>query len=441
MIPSVGISGDFRGVVMRVLLVATNQTDRFQDRMVVRPMPIGLAYLAASVDESRHEMRVLDLMFAKDGADEVEAAVKDFQPDVVGLSIRNLDNQSYFNPVSNLPAIKTIVQRIRAQGKAITVCGGPAFSILPARCLEYVEADLGVVGDATQAFAQLLERLDDDVDYKDIPGLVYKENGQTIVREGNFSSTFEVRPRLDLLDMKKYDGSGFGVGVITKLAAVYYPKVGDTTWHTGEDRRIREVAVVLDEIKGIQARYGIRKFYFISSGFNVPCEDAKLLCKAIIDANLGIRWNTGISPNDFDGELAELMKRAGCSLTLLNEGSATAEDLTSRLNQLRETSAICKSVELPHTMNVAFGLPGETEETVNEKLDFLRETQPVFVVLRVGNRLLPYSTLSRIAIEEGVIANEEELLEPRFYVNSAVRDWLPERLQNEASEHPRWNVT
>ena len=380
-------------------------------------------------------------MFAKDGADEVEAVVKDFQPDVVGLSIRNLDNQSYFNPVSNLPAVKEVVQRIRAQSKAVTVCGGPAFSILPARCLEYVEADLGVVGDATQAFAQLLERLDDNMSYKDIPGLVYREDGQTIVGEGSFSSTFEVKPRLDLLDMKKYDGSGFGVGVITKLASAYYPKDSDTAWHTGDDRHIRDVAVVLDEIRGIQENFGIRKFFFISSGFNVPSEDAKLLCKTIIYANLGIRWNTGIRPNDFDGELAELMKRSGCSLALLNEGSATAEDLTSRLNQLRETSAICKSVELPHTMNVAFGLPGETEETVNEKLDFLKETQPVFVVLRVGNRLLPYSTLSRIAIEEGVIANEEELLEPRFYVNPAVRDWLPQRLQKEASEHPRWNVT
>ena len=426
---------------MRVLLVATNQTDRFLDRMVVRPVPIGLAYLAASVDESRHEMRVLDLMFAEDGADEVEAAVKDFQPDVVGLSIRNLDNQSYFNPVSNLPAVREVVQRIRAQGKATIVCGGPAFSILPANCLEYVGADLGVVGDATQAFAQLLDRLQNEAPYTDIPGLVYQKDDQTIVEEGSFSSTFEVKPRLDLFDMKKYDGSGFGVGVVTKLAAAYYPKEGDTTWHTGEDRRVRDAAVVLDEIRGIQEKFGIRKFFFISSGFNVPPEDAKQLCKAIIDADLDIRWNTGIRPNDFDGELAELMKRAGCSLTLLNEGSATAEDLTSRLNQLRETLTICKSVELPCTMNVGFGLPGETEKTVNEKLEFLRETQPVFVVLRVGNRLLPYSTLSRIAIEEGLIANEEELLEPRFYVNAAVKDWLPERLQKEASEHPRWNVT
>ena len=42
---------------MKVLLVATNQADRFMDRMVVRPVPIGLAYLAASVDEEGHTLR------------------------------------------------------------------------------------------------------------------------------------------------------------------------------------------------------------------------------------------------------------------------------------------------------------------------------------------------------------------------------------------------
>ena len=78
---------------MKILLVATNQTDRFMDRMVVRPVPIGLAYLAAAVDEGRHELRVLDLMFSEDGPGDVEDAVREFGPELVGLSIRNLDNQ------------------------------------------------------------------------------------------------------------------------------------------------------------------------------------------------------------------------------------------------------------------------------------------------------------------------------------------------------------
>ena len=114
---------------MKILLIATNQTDRFMDSMVVRPVPIGLAYLAASVDESRHDLRVLDLMFSEDAPCDVEGAVRDFEPDLVGLSIRNLDNQSSQNSVWNLPGVKDIVERIRGASEATVLCGGPAFSI------------------------------------------------------------------------------------------------------------------------------------------------------------------------------------------------------------------------------------------------------------------------------------------------------------------------
>ena len=48
---------------MKTLLIATNQAERYMDRMAVRPLPIGLAYLAAYIDEERHDLRVLDLMF------------------------------------------------------------------------------------------------------------------------------------------------------------------------------------------------------------------------------------------------------------------------------------------------------------------------------------------------------------------------------------------
>ena len=440
-VSSDGISGDVRGVLMRVLLVATNQTERYMDRMVVRPVPIGLAYLAAGVDESRHEMRVLDLMFAEDGPAEVEAAVRDFQPDVVGLSIRNLDNQSYFNPVSNLPAVKEIVQRVHSAGKATTVCGGPAFSILPARCLEYLGADLGIVGDGAEAFSQLLDGLDSGADYRGIPGLVRSDGGETEAREGSFSADFNKPPRLDLLDMKKYNGSGFGIGVVTKLPRAYYEAEGKPSQYTGEDWRIRGVSEIVDEIKDMQAEFGIRKFFFITPGFNIPMDHAKELCKKVIDAELGIRWNTYVRAGQFDSELADLMKRAGCSLALLAQGSSPGRDLTGRLEELGDVAAACRSVGLPHTLNIGFGDPGETENTVNQKLQFLIDVKPAFAVLRVGSRVLPGTGAARLSIEEGLIQSEDDLLEPMFYIEPAVRDWLPERLQKEAAGHPRWNVS
>ena len=424
---------------MRILLVATNQTDRFMDRMVVRPVPIGLAYIAAAVDENRHQMRVVDLMFSEDGPSDVEEAVRNFRPDLVGLSIRNLDNQSYFNPVWNLPAVKDIVDRIRDSSDATVLCGGPAFSILPAECLEYVGADLGIAGDAAEAFATLVDRLETGDDYTDIPGVVYRRDGQTVVSEGRFTSDFHRSPRLDLLDMSKYDGSGFGVGVVTKLAQAYYPTSGDG--FDGSDWRIRDPDEVVDEIRNLNTEFGINKIFFIDSGFNIPVDHAKTLCRAIIDSGLKIRWNSYVRPGHGDDELVQLMKESGCSLALLAESGRGGGDLGDRLDGLGVMGHLCQEAGLPFALNISFGEPGENRETVDQKLSLLRQVEPAFAVLRLGSRVLPNTPVATAAVEAGIIESESDLIRPVFYITDEVRDWLPDRLKQEADSHPRWNLT
>ena len=98
---------------MRILLIATNLHDRLQSRLNYQPMPIGLAYIAGHLDHERHEVKVLDLMFSEDHLAEVEATVKEFQPQIVGMSVRNLSNHSYMNTVWALPISKDVIDRIR----------------------------------------------------------------------------------------------------------------------------------------------------------------------------------------------------------------------------------------------------------------------------------------------------------------------------------------
>ena len=427
---------------MKVLLVATNQADRFMGSMVVRPVPIGLAYLAASVDEERHTLKVLDLMFADDAVAEVTDAVSEFEPDLIGMSIRNLDNQSSLNPVWNLPAVRDIIERIRQLSDATTLIGGPAFSIMPAECLDYVGADLGIAGDAAEAFATLVEQLEAGADYRDIPGIVYRDDandGEIVASEGRFTSSFHRAPRLDLLDMGAYNGSGFGVGVITKLAQAYYPTPGAD--FNGGDWRIREPSEVVDEIRALDNDFGINKVFFIDSGFNIPAEHAKATCRAIIEAGLRVRWNSYVRPSeDADAELMGLMKASGCSLALMAEGGRGGESLVDRLAGLERMAGLCREANLPFTMNMTFGEPGDTESSVEQKLDFLKRVDAAFSVLRVGTRVLPNTAVAQTALREGLIESESELMRPTFYTDAGVRDWLADRLREETAEYPRWNL-
>ena len=116
---------------MRILLIATNRHHRLMSRMDARPLPIGLAYIAGHLDRDRHSLKVLDLMFSDDYLTDVDSAIQEFQPQVVGISIRNLSNHSYMDPQWALPISKEVIERIRAQSQATIVVGGPAVSLFP----------------------------------------------------------------------------------------------------------------------------------------------------------------------------------------------------------------------------------------------------------------------------------------------------------------------
>ena len=90
---------------------------------------------------------------------------------------------------------------------------------------------------------------------------------------------------------------------------------------------------------------------------------------------------------------------------------------------------------------MSFGEPGETEDSVERKLSLMKQVEPSFVVARAGVRALPGTPVAAAAVDEGMIGSESDLIEPVFYMDEAVRDWLPDRLRAEAAERPRWNLS
>jgi len=431
---------------MRILLIATNRHNRLQSRMNAQPLPIGLAYIAGYLDPDRHTLKVLDLMFAGDDyLSQVEDAVREFSPDLVGISLRNLSNHSYLDPQWALPLTKEVIQRVRATTQAPVVCGGPAFSILPKECFAFLEPDLGIAGDAGEAFAELANRIEiGEPSYYDLPGLVYRENGQVVYKGMRCFSEFAKPPRLEELDMAKYRQAGFGIGVLTKLGGFYYPtSEAATQTEDGAWRVIRPIDQVVAEVKDLEERFSLRKVFFIDNCFNIPTQHAKSLCHALMDADLNLRWNTCLAPYNCDAELVGLMKQAGCALVLMGGMGGDSHDgaaIEERLEPLLETTRLCEEGGLHYTISQRFGEPGETRETVDQKLEFLRGLKPAMANLRVGVSLLPGTREAALALEEGLISDESELIQPTFYLAEEVRDWIVDYLKEAAAENPRWNL-
>src|SRR4030095_10644514 len=142
------------------------------------------------------------------------------------------------------------------------VCGGPAFSILPKAIFAYLEPDFGLAGDAAEAFVQLANSLEADLPCHDLPGMVYRQHGEVIVNDGRCASAFTSPPRLQELDMQKYDQAGFGLGILTKLGSFAYPtSAAQVQGDAAAWRVIRPIDAVVQDVQEMQQQYGLRKVF------------------------------------------------------------------------------------------------------------------------------------------------------------------------------------
>jgi radical SAM superfamily enzyme YgiQ (UPF0313 family) len=412
--------------------------------MNAQPAPIGLAYIAGHLDPDRHDVKILDLMFSDDFLGETERTVREFQPNLIGISLRNLDNVSYMDTQWALPGTKDVLEKIRSITEAPIVCGGPGFSLLPEACFDYLKPDLGVSGDAGETFAQLADALESGETYHNLPGMVYRDDTGTMVRQGMAYSQFAKPPRLDQLDMARYEKAGFGIGVVTKLGDAFSNSIIAEN-NTSSWRVLRPIEEVITEIQSLKEDFGLRKIFFIDSGFNVPLPYAKALCRSIMDADLKVHWNSYLAPvpESCDDEVLDLMREAGSGLVIVTNRAredTERQTLESRLEPIRQVCQKCDKAGIHYVISQTFGEPGETTQTVETKLGFLNEIEPALANLRVGVRIRPDTPTADAAIKEGIISHENDLIKPSFYVAEPVRDWIVDRLKSAAETNPRWNL-
>ena len=125
-------------------------------------------------------------------------------------------------------------------------------------------------------------------DFHRLPGMVYRSAGGAVSVNGQAYSTFTTPPRFDGLDMERYEKAGFGIGVVTKLGD-NFTVTSPASRQSQSWRALRPIEDVISEVRDLKESYGLRKVFFIDSGFNVPLAHAKSLCQGLLDADMGIQ--------------------------------------------------------------------------------------------------------------------------------------------------------
>jgi hypothetical protein len=140
---------------MRVLLISANT-----EPINMPVLPMGLGCVAVATRRAGHEVKMLDLMGVEKAALLVKEAVEGFEPEVIGISVRNIDDQRMENPRFLVDQAREVVFHCRDSSKAHIVLGGSGYSIFPQSVLAYLGADMGIQGEGERAFPILLSRIE-----------------------------------------------------------------------------------------------------------------------------------------------------------------------------------------------------------------------------------------------------------------------------------------
>ena len=156
-----------------------------------------------------------------------------------------------------------------------------------------------------------------------------------------------------------------------------------------------------------------------------------------------VTWRCIFYPWKVEEELVKLMARAGCKEVSLGFESG-AEPVLQALNkqfnpqEVRRISRILGDYGVQRMGFLLLGGPGETRESVEQSLTFADSLNLEMVKVTTGMRIYPHTRLARIAVEEGFISAEDNLLKPRFYLARGLEDWLPETVRSWMDARPNW---
>lgn len=422
---------------MKVVFITLSMPD-----LIMPTLPLGLVSVATAAQHDGHEVRILDSAAGSDAAQQAAEAIASFAPDAIGLSVRNIDDQSRGDTRFLLEPLKTIVSSCRRLSKAPIILGGAGYSMYPERLLEWLDGDIGIKGDGEAALPAVLDHLRMGVDPAMIKGVYVK--GRSPFKK--ICSILDLnklpQPDPELWPCPMQGRQDVWLPFQTRRGCPLACSYCSTASIEGTSLRKRDPQAVAAHIRR-HVEAGFKRFYCTDNTFNLPAEYARGLCRAFIGAELDISWACIVYPYKIDESLVADMARAGCVEVALGFESGSPvllKNMRKRFtpDDVREAAGLFKKHSIKLNGYLLLGGPGETRDTVLESLRFAASLPLDFLKLTTGIRIYPETELARIAVSEGGVASDDDLLVPRFYLAEGLEGWLQDEIARWTASRPHW---
>jgi radical SAM superfamily enzyme YgiQ (UPF0313 family) len=400
---------------MKVLLVNPpwhlRRGNIWRDTASVMP-PLGLAWIAAVLELHGHQVQILDAHAERCTLEAVRArlaAMGDF--DWVGIS----------STTSLIANALEIVRMAKARWPQSRVAmGGVHPTVLPEEVLAEPAVDVVVRGEGEETMKELVS----GADFAGVLGISYRQDTATAGqgRDGperhgqdahathgqDARATGAVRhnehrpliadldslpmPAYHLLPMARYHPAA---GATKRLPAVSMLAtrgcVGRCTFCYrifGPSLRCRSGLALAQEARHLQERYGIREVCFYDDTFTAVKKEIREFCHGLREMKVDLTWSCFSRIDAVDEDTLRAMKEAGCHQIMYGFESASEEILRNvgkrvDLEQAAQAVRITRKVGIDIRAAFMLGNPGETEQTLEETLQYAMRLRPELVIFNI----------------------------------------------------------
>jgi len=420
---------------MKVLLVSANTL-----REPYPVYPLGLDYVAGAVAQNHH-VQIVD-MNSLSGYDPLAAVIKAFSPDVIGLSLRNIDNTDTTDPRGFIGQYRTIVEVIRQHSDARLILGGSGFTIFPSETMQALGADYGVIGEG-ERLAVLLDAIENRKDAGTIPGVVTAETHKFLPQPWQGKITRRINPNPANLQFYLQNGGMLNLqtkrGCPFKCVYCTYPHI------EGHHLRLMDPEETAAAALKLQAS-GAKYFFITDSVFNADCSHSLAVARAFKKHGVSIPWGAFFAPLKQPEDYFRIMADAGLTHVEFGTDSLSNPVLASYRKPFRDQQIFkIHQASIDAGLYVAhyflLGGPGENPQTLKETLTRVDSLKKSALFFFCGIRIYPGTALYEIAVNEGQIEKGASILEPVFYRSPLIdSDEIVRQVRQSAGERINWVI-
>jgi len=368
--------------------------------------PVTLTTAAAFLEEDGHTLNVTDYPAIGLSLNSLKDAAAKSRPD---FAIWNTGTPTLISDIAIAETIKSV------SPETITCVMGTHVSVLPAQALSSGSVDLVIRGEPELTIRKICSCAEKE--FTGIPGISFRDKNGDIVHNPDsefmdpeiipypawhhidispYSLPLKNRPFLIVAPLR---GCPFPCSFCT--AGIYY----------GKKLRKRPVNNVIEEILNNRIKYNVNDFFIWADTFTADREYVTEFCSELLSRNIKTSWTCNSRVDTVDGEMLELMKKAGMWMISFGLESGSDEILRRSKKGIRASQSKT-AVETAHRLGIRtsghfmYGLPGETESSMMQTLNFALDL-PLDIAQFYAASPFPGTSLYNEATSEGWLTEND----------------------------------